>query len=514
MEVSTSPIRWQELKDDPTQREERWKKTNITLLDYSPGQTSLTRSIKDVDRLKEVLAELPVSHTTPENKQAPLRIFIVEDLSRQVIELLGSRFGVDPLFFREHIECHSWQGVRDPWATTPDLTSNVRRRPWFSVRNLRLRYHRTKASFSKAYSETASWNIKRRCEDDGNYFKYQDHADAVVAMTLTCSTIWVGKDTSWSEAPVGIVLVDPTVTEGCPLWYGRGNWQPMPDHDVLWPVTNDLNSASWFTDIVNATTTFPWFKDTVAPSPTRPNLDLRAVVLPTLYTTCAEWHLVTSYITARLSQIEYTFQGSLQNSAAIDQSLTQLDTWRRCVPLSIESVYDTLKVALPAAKRLTAPNNHDDADDALTDITTDFQEVLRTLTTLSTRIALLSDRLTAEMQLAAARESLAAARESLAESHNLARLTWLATIFVPLTFMSGLFSMTEDLGAITGTFKTYFSAAVPLVIVSLVFARWGGIVWRYMMLLFRMLRKLCALLLANIRVGSVWVGATAETRTH
>jgi Mg2+ and Co2+ transporter CorA len=50
----------------------------------------------------------------------------------------------------------------------------------------------------------------------------------------------------------------------------------------------------------------------------------------------------------------------------------------------------------------------------------------------------LSDQGIGEMQLTAAREGAM-------ESHTLARLTWLATIFIPLIFVSGLFSMNENI---------------------------------------------------------------------
>jgi hypothetical protein len=57
-------------------------------------------------------------------------------------------------------------------------------------------------------------------------------------------------------------------------------------------------------------------------------------------------------------------------------------------------------------------------------------------------------------------------------------LTWLATIFIPLTFLSGLFSIDSNLGSLANSFKTYFELAIPLAIAALSVARYGGTVIR------------------------------------
>jgi Mg2+ and Co2+ transporter CorA len=142
-------------------------------------------------------------------------------------------------------------------------------------------------------------------------------------------------------------------------------------------------------------------------------------------------------------------------------------------------VKETLDQSLPTAVRLTAEisiSSH--TDPTLDDIIPDFEHVLRNLEGLETRVDRLIDRCTGEMQLAAARQSLA-------ESHNLARLTWLATIFVPPTFVTGLFSMNENIGSLVETFRTYFAAAVPVAIIALIISRWGADILRFLLLLLR-----------------------------
>ena len=43
-----------------------------------------------------------------ENESIKTRLFVVEDLSRDVIEAFGYHFKIDPSFFREHIVDYAW----------------------------------------------------------------------------------------------------------------------------------------------------------------------------------------------------------------------------------------------------------------------------------------------------------------------------------------------------------------------------------------------------------------------
>lgn len=48
-----------------------------------------------------------------ENKSVRTRLFVVEDLSRNVIEALGNHFKIDPSFFREHIVDYAWYNTSE-----------------------------------------------------------------------------------------------------------------------------------------------------------------------------------------------------------------------------------------------------------------------------------------------------------------------------------------------------------------------------------------------------------------
>lgn len=58
--------------------------------------------MKTPDDLENVLSSLQA------DASLQLRLFVVEDLSREVIEALGHHLKIDPSFFRDHIIDSQW----------------------------------------------------------------------------------------------------------------------------------------------------------------------------------------------------------------------------------------------------------------------------------------------------------------------------------------------------------------------------------------------------------------------
>jgi hypothetical protein len=112
MEVGTTPLSWQAMQSNKEERHERAQKTTVTLLEYPTNGSVTTEEITTAEQLRATI--FPSSRRTRDDP--PLRLFIVEDLSQQVIEMLGSRFDIDPRFFRNQIADYVWYNTRDPWA--------------------------------------------------------------------------------------------------------------------------------------------------------------------------------------------------------------------------------------------------------------------------------------------------------------------------------------------------------------------------------------------------------------
>jgi hypothetical protein len=121
-----------------------------------------------------------------------LRLFVVEDLSRDVIELLGAHLDIEPAFFREHIVDYAWYNTRDRWVDPPNLNMVAGRNRWVSIRFVTARYFETTESFKEGYNQAVKFNVLRRPDDDQNNKSVWDDREAIVGITRTRASIWVG----------------------------------------------------------------------------------------------------------------------------------------------------------------------------------------------------------------------------------------------------------------------------------------------------------------------------------
>lgn len=323
MEVGTEPDKWQsEWKTDAStdrgHRKERLQRTNVTMIDYSP---TAKLNVTFLDQAGDLTAALDPNFTDPATKPS-FRLFLVEDLSRHVIESFGSRYDIDPLFFREQIGDYNWFNTRDPWAMPPNLLAGMKHRKWFRMRHMRFRYMDGLQTWKRAEKEAKEFNVFRRPDDDGNRWQYRDKKDAIISVTRFKTSVWVGNDPKDDSLKVGIVLIDPTVTEGNSLWYGRVNWLIPPSMSS----ESDQELPQWpdsiFEHIKQATSTYPWF-----PSSEEPAIDARILAYPTLYTLSAEWMVIYEYLKARLSQIDWELEKPeifRAKGETIDSSLKRL----------------------------------------------------------------------------------------------------------------------------------------------------------------------------------------------
>ena len=182
MEVSTHPTRWRLIDWDSAERRERASRTQVTQLEYHASGKVGKYTYNKSSQLKQALDEI--------DDQCQLRLFVVEDLSRDVIEALGDKLNIDPSFFRAHISDYAWSNVRDRWMDPPNLNVVRRSQPWFQLRYVYARYFKTWKSFQDGYNESKHFNIMRRVEDDANNKALFDDTEAIVGVTRSRATFW------------------------------------------------------------------------------------------------------------------------------------------------------------------------------------------------------------------------------------------------------------------------------------------------------------------------------------
>lgn len=406
-------------------------------------------SLESLPDLRDALldAGLPSSNTP---HVLNIKLILVEDISGDVVEALGSRYKIDPNFFDAHINPKFFRRHQD-------LIAVGSRRRWFQLRiNKRL---------SPGYYKRWPYSNKLvETFQEGEPGWSSDKMDTQIS-------IWIGQDSLLPNTTIGIVLLDNIAGTADYLFETnlRDACIPTPDLATV-PITSNnaerMQPCSWFDDVLDITLRYPWFEATKTPD----HNDKLSIVCRALYIACAEWLEVVESASWELDTI-----GSKLHSAAtkngeshILKTIESLTEWHKHLQGWRKMVSETLDLSIVTAQRLT----QETSPNALADIASDFYRALRRMDELDTRISRLLGRGTAEMQLTAARQSLA-------ESHDLARLSWLATIFVPLTFVSGLFSMGDDLRSMKNTFWTYFAVAVPVTLMALVTARWGSLIVQY-----------------------------------
>jgi len=160
---------------------------------------------------------------------------------------------------------------------------------------------------------------------------------------------------------------------------------------------------------------------------------------------CADWLTLNQYIKTRLSQVDWeiTHPKEFLTQSQIDTILNKLHTWRRLVPQFREMVSET-------HSRISKFPNHFPKDSSsqypnpLSAFEEEFSSILAQLEEYERRI----DRLTTVVTSAI----------SIVDSRRVERLTLLAMFFVPMSLISSLFSMTEDITQLAMTFA-YWAAA-------------------------------------------------------
>lgn len=92
-------------------------RTRVSILEYPMDAASkvMREDFETSRHLNEHITSLKTRDSSKaedgSNVEIKLRLFVVEDLSREVIETLGSQYDVDPSFFREHLVDYVWYNI-------------------------------------------------------------------------------------------------------------------------------------------------------------------------------------------------------------------------------------------------------------------------------------------------------------------------------------------------------------------------------------------------------------------
>ncbi|KAF4959061.1 hypothetical protein FGADI_1939 [Fusarium gaditjirri] len=459
MEVGTVPTRWcifpgeeiekneprrytykTAIKERREQQKERVKRMNVALLKFKEDGQAERHPPNDIRTHEDLRTEIQKARK-PE-LDVKFSLFVVEDLSRDVIETLGSELAIDPRFFRAHITEYVWNNIRDRWREPSILKVDAQKQRWFQLRLVRSRYFENQSQLKEAKGQVNEFNVVRRLDADKNQIfwdqdpdlsiwqrvkgetsKAQGRVDAKVGHMRSRATFWLNSES--------------TIEAGYPLWRGYPNWDelpkfgahytPDPEDDIQIPPSlrskDTGNSMSWFEDYIfwaQRTTNF-----------TKPTDDAhQQVAIPIqclIHLVCGEWLTFADYLNARLNQIDWGIANPsfFPESGGTDhqkQSLRKLHFWRRWVPQARDMLQATMSQVSDGKVKEAAKSFELYKDD--------LEIIKKRLEDYETRIDRLSTVVNSTI--------------SLTDAGNTSKLTTLASFFIPPSLVAALMSMNMD----------------------------------------------------------------------
>ncbi|KXT12507.1 hypothetical protein AC579_10345 [Pseudocercospora musae] len=476
MEVTCAPPKWKFVKANPRSRSQRAERTKACVVDYAIHEQPRLNHCDSVFELQAALKTSPLEADVPK-----ARLIVVEDLCRDLVEYLGSHYSVDPLFFLSHIGDYLFHTTRDRWVELPNLDVDMRKQSHFNLQYLRPRYFKTEESFQQAERQSGTFNVLRRLDSDRSRKKLQnmalDRPEGSVTLTRAKTSLWV-KPRKEGEPVIAILIVDPTVSEGHPLWGGYrpfqetpsfADWQEDPDEEVAGPPPP---TVSLYEHVLY------WCSQVSPEEVERIQKEPRYIGLPMYRLVVADWMAVLKYMTTMLGLIEWGFEKPhwSEDPSDIEELVKKFSPWRRNIGYYQTMISDAIARLFPPALKaqldpmqqpsppqlLNPPTPACDETGVLS-LWTDFKNIKQQMTDSQNRINSIQT-------MAGNVINTEEARRAVRQNKNLARLTFLATVFIPLNFTTSFLSMSPNFGSGPGAIETiwlFFAIGVPIMILAL-----------------------------------------------
>jgi hypothetical protein len=197
MEVSTTPVKWRVLAR--AHIDERARKVKVAVLEFSnSGSKPSKQLVNNTEDLQVHLA------TTQDPEYA--RLFVVEDLSRDVIEALGAKYDIDPQYFRSQIEDYLWYNTDDAWVELSGLPHIIKTRNYFNLRYMRARYFESENIINEGKDELGHWNVLRRVEEDLSWKlrALKKPEGPTVGLVRSKTALWIRRNKGDEKGIIGI----------------------------------------------------------------------------------------------------------------------------------------------------------------------------------------------------------------------------------------------------------------------------------------------------------------------
>jgi hypothetical protein len=266
------------------------------------------------------------------------------------------------------------------------------------------------------------------------------------------------------------------VTEGHSLWSGYRPFENTPSMKDPAPAEPPQHKTL-FEDAVYWSSKMKTSKE---------DLDLlrqepKRIAIPVIRLVLADWRTVLKYMTTMLGKIEWEFENPHwgERPSEIDTSLKKIVPWKRNIHYYKAMVGEAIERLFPPEVRnrfvdvsstsnsglssVSDPNAASKSKTGLLPLLPDFRIVQNLMDASQQRIEVIQTSASNSINI---EES----RRAVKQNKNLARLTFLATIFIPLNFTSSFLSMSPNFAGFKNNYKTiwiFFAIGVPLTLLAL-----------------------------------------------
>ncbi|KAL9110779.1 MAG: hypothetical protein Q9227_004771 [Pyrenula ochraceoflavens] len=391
------------------------------------------------------------------------QILFVEDLTRQLIETLGSKLNIDPVFFALHLSDDGFN--RSSLGALPSARNNRR--------FINIKYQQVVAMGGLATPITKRIQITRNTNVYRKVTALPSWEDVTIGLIECHFSIHYTSFTNGTW--LGIMLVDPPTEasflfndeEGKPgiLW---NNPFLEPYSDVSAGSTQAIRNLRERVSQRGRQSSLEVLKHhwelsrfTTNMSHTVDNEETRILLLSyePLRIVAREWNNYVAVMRRLVKQYEYSNNEEstfLSKMKKLDSDLNLLQSWRRRTIASLQKI-DVVIRFLRSHRGSGGPN------DSLDDLLEDYLYLAKNIETYGHRLENMLPVVTSLVQIVDSRRAFA-------ETANISRLTILALIFMPLSYVSSLLSMGNNVAPSRRQFVIYLVVALPLTAVVILIA--------------------------------------------
>lgn len=381
----------------------------------------------------------------------------------------------------------------DWWRIPPIPNIESAKQAWFHIRYMRARCFPDLEAFKEAEKQVNNFNVFRRVDYDFNTSEIWDIGrdssgnkhEAHVGLVRARATFWSGRDKNHVDqdihlgqsdtSHVGILLLDPTIKAGNPLWIKTRNFAKVPPiQETEYKEGDGPPSDNVFEAFLHWATrpsAFSFLGVTAGHLRSAATADFAKSVV--LHLVCTEWLTLLDYVRTRLDHIlgesglpilEYNGENAEQFLKAIEKLVRwhcrEVPILREMVKETIRDLFDQMDSQHQLVQSVDSKASASSGPSSQ-DYRQDFQRVLVSLEEIQKQI----DAIMGQVSKAVA--ALQHNRRESGDSYNLVLLLVLAALWFPLSFVRNIVWMTAD------SLRLWPAAALPLLLVLMGLYQFG-----------------------------------------